>query len=121
MEKLKNLKEDGNPSEVIAEIFKEYMDLYPISCSELPNNSYGSHVYMNEKVVCLASDRNLNIGFYFDTNCNKSYDVIGYRQEDNILKNISNACGYIIYAPRKSEGIIGHDFFIIGLKKRSIK
>jgi len=113
---------EESESDALAKIFQKYVELFPISCDELPNyTETGSSYYINEELVCMASNRGINAGFYLDTECDNSYQTIDYYQDDASLKGTENACGYVVYAPKNSDGIIGKDFFIIGLGKRRIK
>jgi len=118
----KETKKIKAQSEEIAKLFQQYMDLYSISCSDLPNEAgSGASAYVNEKLTCMASDRGFNIGFYFDSACDKAYPTLPYLQENPTLKTIDNGCGYIAYAPRGSQGVVGSDFFIIGIKRRELR
>lgn len=107
-------------SQKLEELFEKYMDLSPVSCNEIPYNEY-TDPYLANEVKCAASNRGVNAGFYLDRTCAQAYQVKEYLEEDVGIKSVENACGYIIYAPKKSKGTVGKDFFIIGLGKRAIK
>ena len=111
-----------NDSLKLKKLYEQYLDMYPIPCDELPINNF-TQAYVNSNTSCAGSIRKVNAAFYLNRNCNISnLQIKNYLEEDNIeTKSVQNACGYIAYATRDSQGIIGEDFFIIGLGKRSVK
>ena len=71
---------------------------------------------------CAYSEKRYNIGFILeDENCESTYFVKEYYQDDLNTRSARKSCGFIVFAPKKSKGIIGEDFFIMALGKRGVK
>lgn len=98
--------------------FAKYYVASDIDCSLIKLSSNSLKDYL-EDVSCIEVEPNTKVGFYLDTTCKK--DVVAYEyynKDDNILRNVENACGYIIYAFKGASGILGDDTFVIPFEKR---
>lgn len=109
-------------SKKLAQFFASYLDSFETSCDSMPKNQYFEDFYKDE-MVCAYTNRKMNVGFYLAPSCNEQYDSINnyYQDETNTPKTVTNACGYILYAPKDSRGVFGEDLFVIALGKRGLK
>ena len=107
-------------SSALEEMYEKYQEVWSIPCSRFPR-TLDSASYLSDKMTCAASSRGFYMGFYLDKACDETYDVIEYLQDDVSIRTVENACGYIIYTPKRSRGILGDDFFVIGLDKKGMK
>lgn len=119
--KLKNVEDfEQDASNVLKGHLFSSMDLFDENCNSLPNSPNVSG-YLDDISTCAYSNRGYNIGISLkDQTCSSSYQVKDYYQDNTNTRIVENACGYIVYATKKSKGIIGKDFFIIALGKRKI-
>lgn len=106
-----------NNSQKLFENFRRRIELSNEPCNKLPSNSYTN----SNDIKCGASPRGFYVSFYLDSDCENTYDNVGYYDEGITNKKVYNSCGYIAYAPKRSKGIIGEDFFVIALDKRRFK
>lgn len=108
-------------TKVLRNHFYNYMDLSDESCSKFPRTDDTAPYLDSEGIKCAVSSRNINIMFYLDRGCNNTYQLKEYLQDDNNLRAVVDACGFVAYAPTRSKGIMGKDFFAIPLDKRRLK
>lgn len=113
--------DDTQDSEELERLFEKYMDLNEVSCSNLPDNDFINEDREDGKLKCAYSNRGVTAGFYLNRDCDETYFIKEYLQDNTNPKEVNNACGYIAYATKNSKGISGVDFFMIALGKRAVK
>ena len=120
--KLKNVDDfENEASGVLKELLTPYLDLSDVNCNVFPNIANVTSTYLNGMNNCGYSLKGFNVGVNLnDESCSSDYQVKDYYQDHADLRIVEKACGYVIYATRKSKGIIGKDFFIIPLGKRGL-
>lgn len=114
-----------NDSAQLAKLFGKYMDAYPDDCKMFPSIVKSNYAKEIPNMTCAHSPRGVSIGFYLNRNCNltlsNTLEFMGETKAQTAKTRIlNNCCGYIMYAPKKSQGVRGLDFFLIGLGKRRI-
>ena len=120
--KLNDVEDFDESSEKLKELFSRYLELSDVSCNVFPNIENTTGVYLENIEQCAYSEKRYNIGFILeDENCESTYFVKEYYQDDLNTRASRSSCGYIVFAPKKSKGIIGEDFFIMALGKRGVR
>ncbi len=130
---LKKLPRDFDPkadTPILKDYFFDYMDLSDEVCTKFPvTNDTKDIIYKQNGTLrtdgleCAVSSRNILIAFRLNRSCNddKVLQIKEYRQDDNNLRAVENYCGFVAYAPIKTTGTMGRDFFVIPLDKRRLK
>lgn len=108
---------DENPDNPINPDIDQNIDENPDS----PEESAETDQTVVTNLKCASFPNNIIAGFYINSDCAEEVSVKEYRNENENSRNINNACGYIIYEPKNSTGILGKDLFIIGFGNRNLK
>ncbi len=115
-------------SEELMEKFVRYMEGYHLTnsssvtgdCSSFVGGEVAGTNYISE-AKCARFMPKIIAGFYVNPECTQSITIKEYSQQDTDIRNIDDACGYIIYEPLKSKGTFGYDLFVIGLGNRRFR
>lgn len=100
-------------------LFSKYTVANDIDCSQIKITSTQLSGYLTD-ASCVEIEPNTKAGFYLDTTCTKSLVANEYyNPDDDITRNVTNSCGYIIYAFTGSVGVLGEDIFVIPFEKRN--
>ena len=91
------------------------------SCEEFVGGEYDGFAYLNSNVKCARFSPGIIAGFYVNSNCDSSFYVKEYKSEDLEPREVTNACGYVVYELNGSSGTFGDDLFVIGLGNRRLK
>ncbi|MBE7707173.1 MAG: type II secretion system protein [Cyanobacteria bacterium SIG27] len=129
---LKKLPRDFDPktdTPILKDYFFDYMDLSDEVCTKFPvTNDTKNIIYKQNGTLrtdgleCAVSSRNILIAFRLDRVCDDGpYQLKEYLQDDNNLRAVEDVCGFVAYAPIKTTGTMGRDFFVIPLDKRRLK
>ncbi|MBQ4646052.1 MAG: hypothetical protein IJB79_01765 [Candidatus Gastranaerophilales bacterium] len=120
--RMKNVDDfEEEASQSLKDNFIQYMSLSNESCNSFPSTT-DTRRYLTGMSQCAYSDKKYVLGFMLeDEECNSAYDVKDYLQDDTNTRIAQDACGYVIFAPKRSKGIIGRDFFIMALGRKGIR
>lgn len=134
---ISNIEISNNASQeeqnaALSKAFEEYLNLAPIDCNKILNKYKSSNQlnkYTQPSKVCMTSEKGVNAIIHFNKACDEKVQIVNYKNETDptglqntdLTKELNNTCGYIAYAPKRSKGVFGEDFFVAGLKRRSIE
>ena len=100
---------------------QQAIDVESGNCGEFVGGTYRNFQYINSATICTKFPHGITAGFYVNKKCNKSFYVKEYKSEQLEERQISDACGYIVYETKDSTGTFGQDLFVIGLGNRRLK
>jgi len=118
-------QESGNTdSDELYNAMLKYLDFISanIDCNEVNFDSF-------EADKCVKLTSGIKMGIKVNSKCDSTLDVYEFLKNDdkdlNVnsiqTRNVTNACGYIIYRTRGSKGIFKEDAFVIPLGTRKFK
>ena len=90
-------------------------------CAMFTGGSYDDYNVLQQGTACAKFSNKIIAGFYIDNNCEQSFKAKEFKDNDKDIREITNACGYIVFEQTNSKGVFGEDVFVIGLGNRRFK